>query len=50
MKDLSTRTALIIYGIVLIIAVVGWFNITVIKVSGVLLMIFAIGLTVFGND
>ena len=50
MKDLSTRTSLILYGLGLAVAVIGLFNVTVLKIAGVLIFILAIGLTMFGQD
>jgi uncharacterized membrane protein YiaA len=50
MKELSTKTALVLYGLGLLVAVIGLFNVTVLKVAGILIMVLAIGLTVFGSD
>jgi hypothetical protein len=50
MKELSTKTALVLYGLGLLVAIIGLFNVMVLKVASIVLLMLAVGLTVFGYD
>jgi len=46
-QEASTNTAIFLYLLTLIVAVIGWYNITVIQVSFICLFLFSIALNFF---